>query len=129
MEKLISKKKGRPRLGKVGYYRRVLPEKVAELDALLRGGNRFEIAVASKPVHPEVGVVVLDKAALQKEDDSKAQIKALLDDIQKLTEERDSWKSRHANAVNATQEQLGAYWKREATELRKQLAAANNYSQ
>lgn len=90
-------------MGNVVYYRRVNPALVSLLDA-----------VVDKGLDPGKHEVVVMPSS-----ESLVQIKALLDDVDRLSREVEEWKRRHAAAVEATQDQLAIYWKREFFKLKK----------
>lgn len=59
----------------------------------------------------------------------RGQISALLDDVDRLEKERDMWKGKFEKAVEATQDQLAAYWKREYLKLKASVAGKSDFDQ
>lgn len=126
---------GRKKLGNVLYAKRIHPELAERVDALIKAeierrhagtmaaieewfrntyGYEMPVYVNEPPSGENLNMLVPH---------ATNQIKLLLDDVERLTKEVEGWKRRHGAAVEATQDQLATYWKREYFKLKAQIEA------
>lgn len=109
-------KRGRPSLGNVVFKRRVSPEMARQLEAVISGTvpgvmtdverMNYEKQIEAFKGERRPGVGQLPVA----QNDS-SQVKALLDDNERLTQEVAHWKKRFEDAVDAFPDKQAQYWR------------------
>ncbi len=98
---------GRPKgPDKVVYKRNVEPAMVKQLDEFIKGGAD---SVIPKPVEHDP-ILHLVNCTKESENELKAQIQALLEDVAKLTKERDELLVKRENWVRATESDKVRFW-------------------
>jgi hypothetical protein len=127
MESNNSRRRGRPATGRkkdgVIFIRvpKGMEDKCREAVYLALGG-----CATAKEIPPMRSLDhTLAKAATSECIKQEANIKALLEDVERLTKELEYWKERFEKAVNATEAQMATYWKDRAIKAEKYAASLN----
>ncbi len=102
-----------------------------EIDELSKGSSEEEVKEAFSGGLASMRSMdhSLAKAATSECLNQGVQIKALLDDVERLTREVEEWKGKFERAVEATQDQLAGYWKRECLKYKAELEKKGEFSQ
>jgi hypothetical protein len=97
--------------------------KVARADMnRLMNGNPYPDKKPSEPF----ALPVTQQAAAKQNSEMSGQIKALLDDVEKLTKEKVYWEERFNKAAAATDGQWGSYWRARAVKAEARVAELEN---
>ena len=104
---------------------RALPELHEKIKGIAREGLEFVQSLPPQPsmIHPGFADAVKEAAAKPSQDGN---VKALLDDVERLTKEVDYWKARFEKAVNAYEGEQVSYWRAVAKKLEARVKEFEN---
>lgn len=113
-----TKRPGRPKLGNKLFARRLSPAQIAAAEKAILEAKAPALPIGSD-LKPATALESLKEGITQTEAALAdiGQMKALLDDIDNITRQRDDWKATYEAAMEKVESEQAAYWQAKYLEV------------